>query len=562
MITYPIEMTDYTKKLMEPIKKAAYQLRGSEPGSLPYSAYKIFHETGSRIEYETPYMRHRKMLCAFAGMVFSGDESFIPDLSDIIWAICDEYTWSLPAHIAKNATPEAISGCLDLFSCETSMALSEISAAIGHLLPKTVTDRIKYEVTRRIFDPYEKTRKKFGYNNWSAVCACGIGCSMLVLGETERFERVKDSLLSSLDDFLVSFNDDGCCMEGSLYWSYGFGFFTFFADALREYTKGGIDYFKDEKVKKIAFFGPSSHLSGRYVVSFSDSPHEMKYEPGVWHFLAKEYDGFGLPDEEFMSTFGDDVRYRFAPFIRALCYAPPKDAKRIGTGNQNPIFYENAGWYISRPSESRSYAFAAKAGDNDEPHNHGDVGSFLVLDGDEFILDDLGWSAYTKEYFDPKFRYGHLNVTSSYGHSLPIVDGKDQKPGKESKGIVTGHTENTFALEFSSAYGLESLTKLTRRFELSENEIVITDEAEGGFETLTERFVPRIKPETDGNSVRIGSWHLTCGARVQISLSSFDYKPRFAGNGAEDVVETAYLIDFNVKKAGKFRFSLTKSKIS
>ncbi len=38
----------------------------------------------------------------------------------------------------------------------------------------------------------------------------------------------------------------------------------------------------------------------------------------------------------------------------------------------------------------------------------------------------------------------------------------------------------------------------------------------------------------------------------------FDYKPRFAGNGADDAGGTAHFIDFNANKAGKFRFSHKK----
>ena len=43
-------------------------------------------------------------------------------LEDTIWAICDEYTWSLPAHIswAKDERTD-----VDLFASETGYALSE-----------------------------------------------------------------------------------------------------------------------------------------------------------------------------------------------------------------------------------------------------------------------------------------------------------------------------------------------------------------------------------------------------------------------------------------------------
>ncbi len=47
------------------------------------------------------------------------------------------------------------------------------------------------------------------------------------LGLEDTFERAKERLLRSMQDFLESYHDDGCCMEGVLYWGYGFGYFCF-----------------------------------------------------------------------------------------------------------------------------------------------------------------------------------------------------------------------------------------------------------------------------------------------------------------------------------------------
>lgn len=48
---------------------------------------------------------------------------------------------------------------------------------------------------------------------------------------------------------------------------------------------------------------------------------------------------------------------------------------------------------------------AFKGGNNDEPHNHNDIGSFLLTVEGEVFLTDLGCGEYTKEYFQPDTRY-------------------------------------------------------------------------------------------------------------------------------------------------------------
>lgn len=557
---YPLPQNAYTLSALADIRSAAEELYDVPITALPYTTFKLFHETGSRTEYEAAYMLHRKMLCAFCGMVLSGEDNrrYLPKLCDILWAICDEYTWALPAHLAKEVSPEKAVTSIDLFAAETGMALSEILSVVGHLLPEAVSERVRYELNRRIVSPYRTLRPRFGKNNWSAVCACGVGATILHLDLTEIFEEVKDSLLGSIRDFIDGYPEDGCCLEGSLYWAYGFGFFCYFAELLFTYSNGAIDYFSDEKVKKIAFFGPNSYLDGKgHVISFSDSPHFLKYDRGLWQLLAKKYPGFPLPDSQVANRFGDDCRYRFAPFIRNLYWGNGFGSEKPepAVPRENTVFYDRAGWYIAkRPG----YAFAAKAGSNNESHNHNDVGSFLFLDGDAFILDDVGWAAYTKGYFDPEKRYKEIPCTASFGHSVPMADGCLQQFGEAFRGQVLEAGENRFSLEFSQAYGAPVLTRLERTFTLLENGIRISDAAKGTFQRFTERFVTRIPPEIQGNAFKIGGYLLSCSRPAVLSVSSFVFSPRFENIGGTAKKETAYQMDFNFDDFSQAEFLLQR----
>lgn len=86
--------------------------------------------------------------------------------------------------------------------------------------------------------------------------------------------------------------------------------------------------------------------------------------------------------------------------------------------------FPDAQGYIKK---KQYYSFAAKGGHNDEPHNHNDIGCFVILKNKKYVIDDLGWSEYDKWYFGPK-RYDSI-CTSSKGHSVPVVENFYHLPG-------------------------------------------------------------------------------------------------------------------------------------
>ena len=554
----PVNLCPSALRYLDSVRPVAEKLLSEPLLALPYTAFRLYSTTGSRVEYENAYMDHRKRLCAFSGMLVSEPENpkWLDALCDTLFAVCDEYTWALPAHIPNIAATEAVITHLDLFSCETSMALAEIVRLFGNILPECVLNRVKFEVTRRTVRPYlNNPDPRFGVSNWSAVCGGAIGCTMIALGLDEAFEAAQQKIMNNMSDFLMSFTDDGCCLEGSLYWSYGFGFFTYFAETLREYTNGTLDFFADEKVRSIAHFAANTSLGGSFVLSFSDAPHTLKLDRALMNILANIYDDIPVPDESALSVFGDDTRYRFAPFIRNLLSAPP--IKNAAVRQADTVFYPDGAWYINR---KYGYTLAAKGGHNDEPHNHNDIGSFLVFDGGAFILDDVGWSSYNRDYFDHIKRYQNPCASSS-GHGVPLIDGETQKAGRSRHADILAADGTRFAIEYAAAYDLPALRSLRRTFTPDERGVTVTEEADGTFSSFVYRYATRIKPVIDGKTVRIASWTLTCDHDVVPTVSSFTFTPRFSGlDGDESENETAYLINFAFGVFDKAVFRLEKDR--
>ena len=534
----------HTEKLLEPVRIAAEQYLETPMESLPFTLFRGFWETGDRTPYEACYIAHRRRMNVFTAMALhEEDEIWISSLEDCLWAVCDEFTWALPAHIydREEAAPSVIETTVDLFAAETAFALSEIYALLKDRLSPLVRERVCLEIRRRVVGPYMEQNLTWAKNNWSAVCAGSVGSAMLLLGMEEEFERCKERLLTSMQLFLDSYLDDGCCLEGVLYWGYGFGYFCFFADLLRTYSHGAINLFANEKVRKIAAFRQKAYLNGDLILPFADAPHNLHYHIGINHFLAREYDEVTAPDIAYEAVLDDDIRYRFADFLRDF-YWYDETLMAKEEPKESVAFWEESQWYVHKAGEC---AFACKGGTNDEPHNHNDVGSFILLDGRQFILDDFGWNEYYDGYFKEQ-RYDFL-CTSSRGHSVPVINGQYQRAGAKYSATLLSHSETGCKFEFAAAYGAPGLKSLTREFSVGKDVITVTDTVCGEKIQVTERFITRIKPEVAGDAVQIGPYRLSCDVPAQITISSETFEPR-RGICKTDMepVETAYLIDFIV----------------
>ena len=533
----------HTKKLIAPIKKTAEELINTTADCLPYSKFRLFHETGSRTEYEALYIEHRKRLNVFAVMsLYETDGKWVSALEDTVWAVLDEFSWSFPAHIAKDKTPKEAAENLDLFSTETAFALSEILYLLGDRIAPFVRTRAVSEIQRRVIAPYVKTDITWPKNNWSAVCAGSIACAVIYLGLSDVWNNIENRVLASLQTFEDSYENDGGCLEGPLYWQYGFGFFVYSAELICEYTNGRLNLLSGEKVRRMAEFAQKAHITADYVLPFADAPHNLRFDIGLLHYLKKKFSSVTVPDAKYEAVFGDDIRHHFCALIRNFFWYDEK-LETEGTYDRSCYFLEDSGWYINK--KHRLY-FAAKGGSNAEPHNHCDLGSFVLFSGGNFILDDLGWPEYYNGYFGEK-RENDL-CASSRGHSVPMIDGKPQPAGEAYSAKVLSHTEAGFRLELSKAYSAPGLNSFQRSFTISDAALIVTDTLSGEINDFTERFVTRIEPKMlGGGVVKIADFTIVCGAKAEVYVSKEVFTPRLSICKMDmKPEETAYLIDFRL----------------
>ena len=506
--------------------------------ALKYSDFRLFVANGNRSIYESEYFTRRQALncSALLALIYPEEEKYIVRLMDEIYAICDEYTWCLPAHQPNRDIND---NChIDLFAAETGFTLSEIYTLLGNRLEPLIRDRIRVEIDRRIIIPFTTFKGDYGgwenkNTNWTAVCMGSVAGTVMHM-HPETVENLLPRFTSSIDNYLTGFNDDGMCMEGCGYWHYGFGFFTVYADLIKRFTNGRVDYFKLPKVRTVATFIQKMFLSGKACVSFADGNRELTYHLGLVHYLKKLY-----PDDVLVYSSSYSCNYdgcgRFCLHLRSALWFDEDIYNHPADDNIAAEYYApQSEWFVKRTSH---YGFAAKGGCNAEMHNHNDVGTFIFAKNGHQIIADLGRGTYTRQYFAADTRYGILEC-SSRGHNVPIIGGTYQYFSKDANAVGTKYENGIFSFDFADAYKADGLRSIHRSFAFTNDGVTMRDSfVYNGGGVISERLVTLFEPELLDGCIKIDEATVTFDKNicdVEITTEPHDGK-------------NCYLINFNLK---------------
>jgi len=128
------EDRDAWNNLPEIVKKA--HLRAAEEALdyswpiLPATLYMEYARSGNRSNFQSVYFERRSKLANLViGEMIEGKGRYFDQILNGIWAICEESTWCIPAHISSQSigfTPLPTFGedVVDLFAAETGTTLS------------------------------------------------------------------------------------------------------------------------------------------------------------------------------------------------------------------------------------------------------------------------------------------------------------------------------------------------------------------------------------------------------------------------------------------------------
>ena len=489
-------------QILEQIKNYYADFRWDEIPSLKYRPRMRFYSDGDRHEFEKPYFRRRRYLASAAllALIYPEEAQYLDDAQECLWAICDEYSWCLPAHC--DGTLEDDLHRIDLFAAETGFVLAEITVLLEDRLDKLVLDRVRGAVYSRVIENYKNG--KFLWDsiktNWAAVCAGNVGGALMYLDPNE-FERQLPRLLDTMHCFLDGFAADGTCMEGFSYWHYGFGNFVWFADLLHQHSEGKIDLFTWDKVEAISGYCQRSFLIGGTTISNADGVANGKADRALNNYLHHRFPE-SVQRLPLSYTNYSPCNTTWMYMLRNLVYAD-YETKQIAYEPQD-VFLPDAGQAVLH---RRGYSFFMKAGHNHEPHNHNDVGSFILATEKGQIFCDLGAGLYTRQYFDKATRYS-VFCNSSLSHNVPIVNGKAQLYGDAYKGTIQCDC-STITADIAESYGQKDFSKLMRTAICEDGKVTLTDRFDPDYDSVCERFVTTFAPEVFDtyvlvNGVRLG----------------------------------------------------------
>lgn len=430
-------------------------------------------------------------------------------LQDLLWAYCDNFTWVRAAHEDRS---------IDLGSGKLATLFAEIIHVLGDRLEDEVVDRLDGEIRKRIFDnfwnPYDVLMWKTVRMNWNHVCnGCVIRTALHLVGDPKLAAHLTHGAIVDMTYALDGFSDDGGCEEGPGYWSFGFGHYLYVAHALYHRTGGELNLMDDPKIERICRYPIASNIEGRYRSTFADSGHG--YIPSRVALTINEF--FDMPELYELCPTHDDGSLKLEPEDHSLAHdlAIYRGQKAKGKPDDRDYILEDLGQVKIRGKAGRNrMTVMAIAGHNGVPHNHNDIGSFIVHRNGKIHLVDPGGPKYRKETFGPK-RY-NIPYCNSFGHSVPVVNGRLQSPGRSHFGTLETCNLNAdgnkkVVIDMTHAYPKGTVRSLVRTLTLdpSANRLTLEDaydfarkpkSVEEAFVTFDKATIAR-----NGSSVRIGT---------------------------------------------------------
>lgn len=494
-----IRQAQVTPRMLETMRSIVPDVAGIPV--LRYSAYREFEHTGERPGFQNPYFMRRAMLARALVEYIMGDESMLARIEDLLWAICEETSWVVPAHeeqgpdywdiippihrttplgahTALTREPDSI----DLFAAETGAAVAETLYLVGDDLAPEVRERARQEVVRHIFKPYLAYGRKHwwfrGALNWNGVCNGSIALAFLRLERDPQ--TLAEALAMALEGFEAyietGFEADGGSIEGVGYWNYGLMYYVIVAELLHELTAGKLDLLGTDRMKDIAYYPVGMALKPPMYLNFGDAPDTVDLAAGIAQRLSERT---GVPELRALvgsNTKPDEHSYSVAKLpvmLRQLVWwdgketalPPPRDyylptvgvVKLVGTAGNKPV------------------ALAVTAGHTDGHHSHVDIGSFVYHIDGESLIPDAGRGKYSKKYFRQE-RYDNI-FNNAYSHNIPRIGGQMQQPGPEFGGtqqyygtiVNQGEKDGQkfVVVDFHTAYALSTLRRARRTLSLN-----------------------------------------------------------------------------------------------
>jgi hypothetical protein len=489
-----------TKTLRDQISEYVKKFVTGEIPHIAFNGYRQFSKSGSRKESEQDYFEVRKQLTAL-GLYLQWNTPSEQEgvyFNELLWSVSNEFSWCLAAHLSysEEGFADAPEKQIDLFAAETAATLGELLMLHPDKIDPLIGGHIRRRIEERVLTPFLERDWwwETSTSNWCSVCSGSIGMAALLLESGDRKKKILSKVEKALEYYIKGFGEDGATEEGIGYWVYGFGYYIYYTAMRLELDS--IYQLSDEiinKIKVIAEFPQIMQMTQYSFLPFSDAATDTVLPTGLITYLNHQYGVKSSLCSE-ITPFDFDHCYRFAHISRNLWWTRKEIFHNVSTDNAR--YFADKQWLVQR---NGACFFAVKGGNNQEEHNHNDVGSFILALKGELVLADIGAGAYTADYFSDK-RYQDPH-TRSYWHNLPLIQGMEQKPTENQcivQEVFVSKDKVGITMELSMLYMLPELQSFQRKIEsnMVENSITLIDSFRANEKiTFEEGFVSAVQPK-------------------------------------------------------------------
>lgn len=483
-VIYPTDASEWQKIVPVSVFKkqieVAEKLLGKDWPILKASVFLEYERNGNRENYQDISFERRNALSALVmAEMLEGKNRFLDDIINLVWAICEETYWGIPAHINLQETgrglPDVETPSVDLFAAETGALLAWTDYMIGDKFDSVnpfIRKRIYYETNRKIHEPYVKTKayRYMGYNkserrpnNWNPWINSNVMASALLL-EKDKVKRadIIYKTFEVLDNYLNPHPADGGCDEGPSYWGRA-GASVYDCLSLADLATGHkLNHFNESLIINLGTYVYKAYIGNAYFLNFADAGMKANHSPVLLYQYGKAINSPTMM--EMAAYVGEEKDLRNSEFNGSLGRAIPGlyyVSEVLKQTAKEPLVSDF--WLPDiqvmggrdKEGSTEGLYLAAKGGHNEESHNHNDIGNFVVFADGEPAIIDIGVETYTRETFGPN-RYDIWTMNSAHHNLLPTVNGCMQQNGMEFKATNLKHETTakkiTFSLDISSSY--------------------------------------------------------------------------------------------------------------
>ena len=439
------------------------------------SDYLTYERTGNRTIMESPLSSNNNALSALMmAELAEGKGRFIDPIIDGCFATCEMTSWALSAHLSvqksHRSLPEYDDQVIDLVSGDIGSLLAWIHYFFRQEFDRqnpAIAKRIRYEIEKRILTPYladdrywwmalGKRPGSVLVNNWNPWCNFNmLQCFLLMGNDRTQIQKGVQKTMRSVDQFINYVKTDGACEEGPSYWGHAAGKLYDYLQLLYDATGGKIDLFGEPSIRAMGEYIVRSYVGNGWVVNFADASAKNGMDiPLIYSY------GKAVKSEEMKAFAARLRRQQGEPRI-----GTGRDIARTLRAEQVKAEIEQTDaecvvpectWYPETEfcymKNRNGIFFAAKAGFNNESHNHNDVGTFSMYADETPVFVDAGVGTYTRQTFSNE-RYTIWTMQSDF-HNLPIINGASQSYGSRYKAteVKFNNTKRRFSADIAAAY--------------------------------------------------------------------------------------------------------------